>query len=175
MEAKQRVWLGIDPGDHGAAALVNWPDFAEVHPLHGLSLEGLRDLIGEIKEKYDLRFTFLEHIGPRPSWMRGSIATNKLSRHAGAISMALTGHNLNFQEVEPQVWQRALGCLNRGGNKAISRKRAMELFPEIKVTNEIADALLIAYHCQRQARHPELLFHKPANKRHARKLWRIPG
>jgi Holliday junction resolvasome RuvABC endonuclease subunit len=173
MEGKQQIWIGIDPGDRGAIALVNWPDFAVVHPLHGLAYDELYNRIGEIKRDHDVRFTFVEKIRPMPSWLRGSIATNKLSKHAGAITMALTGHNMNFQEIEPQVWQRALGCPNRSGNKSTSRRRAVELFPEIKVTNEIADALLIAYHCQREARIPELLFHKPAAQRHSRKLWRI--
>ena len=175
MSDQKQQWLGIDPGDRGAIALINWPDFAVVHPLHGLDYEELYGLIGRINDDHDVRFTFVEKIRPVPSWMRGSIATNKLSKHAGAITMALTGHNMNFQEIEPQVWQRALGCPNRSGNKSTSRKRAAQLFPEIKVTNEIADALLIAYHCQYQARHPDLLFHRPAAQRHSRKLWRIPS
>jgi len=36
-----------------------------------------------------------------------------------------------------------------GGDKNVSKRRAQELFPEIKITHAIADALLIAEYARR--------------------------
>jgi hypothetical protein len=43
-----------------------------------------------------------------------------------------------------------MGCLTKG-DKNVSKSRAQELFPSIKVTHAIADALLIAEHNRRTA------------------------
>jgi hypothetical protein len=57
--------------------------------------------------------------------------------------MALTAAGIPFTRVRPQIWQKELNCLT-GGQKNITKQRAQELFPSIKVTHAIADALLIA-------------------------------
>jgi hypothetical protein len=57
--------------------------------------------------------------------------------------MALTAAGIPFTRIRPQVWQKKLGCMTKG-NKNITKQKAQELFPSIKVTHAIADALLIA-------------------------------
>lgn len=173
-EERPRAWLGADPGEWGAIAVVDWPELAAAYPICGLDEVGLLELVDEIRNQYDIQFAFVEQIRPLPAHMRGPIASVKLSASCQNVKTVLAAHRIDFEPVEAVVWQRALGCLNRGGNKAISRARAVRLFPRIKVTHQIADALLIALHCQQQASHPELRFHKPANRRHTRKLWRQP-
>jgi hypothetical protein len=61
----------------------------------------------------------------------------------GHLEMALTAAGIPFTRVRPQIWQKELNCLT-GGQKNITKQRAQELFPSIKVTHAIADALLIA-------------------------------
>ena len=53
-----------------------------------------------------------------------------------------------FEEVAPQVWQKVLGCLSRG-DKNVTKAKAQQLFPAIKVTHAIADALLLAEYARR--------------------------
>jgi hypothetical protein len=55
-----------------------------------------------------------------------------------------------FERVRPQIWQRDLNC-RTGGDKNISKARAMELFPSMRVTHANADALLIAEYGRRKA------------------------
>jgi hypothetical protein len=43
------------------------------------------------------------------------------------------------------VWQKALGCLTKG-DKNITKRKAQEMFPGIKVTHATADSLLIAHY-----------------------------
>ena len=67
----------------------------------------------------------------------------------GHLEMALTAAGIPFTRVRPQVWQKELGCMTKG-NKNISKRKAQELFPSMKVTHATADALLIATYGIRQ-------------------------
>src|SRR5262245_45654198 len=161
---RQRVWLGIDPGAWGAIAAVNLPWFAQTFPLWGLDDEKIFQKIRELHDGYDINFVYLEKIVPMPYHKRGPIGTHKLSRHAGALAMALTGNGIDFEEVLPVWWQNRMGC-RTGGNKRITLDRAKglfpaERFPHLKVRHEIADALLIARCCQFYGKSRNLLFRR---------------
>ena len=69
----------------------------------------------------------------------------------GHIEMALTAAAIPFERVRPQVWQKALGCLTKG-DKNITKQKAQEMFPIVKITHAIADALLIAEYNRRTNR-----------------------
>lgn len=66
----------------------------------------------------------------------------------GTLLTALTALRLPFDIVMPATWQRAMGCLTKG-DKAVSKRRAVQLFPDVKITNYTADALVIAEYCRR--------------------------
>ncbi|MES2995877.1 MAG: hypothetical protein V4733_03615 [Verrucomicrobiota bacterium] len=66
----------------------------------------------------------------------------------GRLEMALSAARIPFQRVRPQVWQKAMGCMTRG-DKNVSKRRAQELFPHLKITHATADALLIAEYGRR--------------------------
>lgn len=53
-----------------------------------------------------------------------------------------------FDEVAPVKWQTAMQC-RTGGDKNISKRRASELFPGVRLTHAIADALLLAEYARR--------------------------
>jgi hypothetical protein len=65
-----------------------------------------------------------------------------------ACRMALTAAKIPFDEVSPMRWQRRLECLS-GGDKNVTKARAQQLFPAVKVTHYIADALLLAEFARR--------------------------
>lgn len=66
----------------------------------------------------------------------------------GRLTMALTAMLVPFDEVMPIKWQNAMSA-RTGGDKNISKARAAHLFPGIKMTHAIADALLIAEYGRR--------------------------
>lgn len=96
----------------------------------------------------------------------------------GALRMALIASMVSFEEVTPTTWQKALGITPRKkgekvhtapqggpGSKTVVRTtggetdtqwknrlkaKAQQLFPHVKVTLNIADALLIAEFCRRK-------------------------
>lgn len=61
----------------------------------------------------------------------------------GLIRGYLKARGVKIRDVFPQMWQARLECLSRG-DKNVTKRRAIELFPELKVTHTIADAALIA-------------------------------
>jgi hypothetical protein len=66
----------------------------------------------------------------------------------GHLEMALTAAGIPFTRIRPQVWQKELGCLTKG-DKNVTKRKAQELFPSMKVNHYIADALLIAEYGRR--------------------------
>lgn len=151
------VWAGLDPGvTAGAIALVNWPSFAKAWPLRDLDEAGISDLLRELQSQFDIQFAYVEHVHIMPGDERRH-GISKLIEHYGALKSALAAKGIRFETHAAKYWQRRMGCLNRGGDKSISLARAREIFHWIRVTYQVADALLIARLCQLTAPTPDLL------------------
>jgi hypothetical protein len=75
----------------------------------------------------------------------GVVSAFSFGRGYGNLEMALTAARIPFERVRPQVWMKALGCMTKG-DKNITKKLASELFPNIKCTHAVSDALLLAYY-----------------------------
>ena len=88
----------------------------------------------------------LERVHSMPG--QGVASSFKFGQGFGNLEMALTAARIPFTYVTPQKWQKELGCLTKG-NKNVSKSRAQQLFPHIKCTHAISDALLIAEYCRR--------------------------
>lgn len=50
--------------------------------------------------------------------------------------------------VAPMAWQAKLECMS-GGNKNVTKRKAIELFPGHKITHSVADSMLIAEYGRR--------------------------
>ena len=83
----------------------------------------------------------------------------------GGLTMALIATNLTeglgFKAVIPRTWQKWLGVAPRdkatekqADLKRRLKEKAEELFPEIKVTLNTCDALLLAEYCRQQEELP---------------------
>jgi len=66
----------------------------------------------------------------------------------GFLRGILTASGIPHEFVQPEKWQKAMGCLTRG-DKNVSKAAAQRLFPKIKITHAMADSLLIAEYCRR--------------------------
>jgi len=146
--------LGIDPGESGAAVLIKY-DKSSYDSWKPLKVERIFIFKGQSDDEvstvieamgWGIESCVLEQLHAYPK--RGSIGNFKLGRHYGMLKALLTVYDVTFIEATPQKWQRALGCLT-GGNKNVTKKKAQELFPDVKVTHAIADALLLAEYARR--------------------------
>jgi Holliday junction resolvasome RuvABC endonuclease subunit len=130
--------LGIDPGLGGGLAIVG-KEFSRTWKMP----ETERDLLDTLEDvkTFGVTTAFLEFV--RSSPQMGVVSAFKFGSGYGGLRMACIASGLRLEEVTPQKWQKALGC-RTGGDKNVSKRRAQELFPGVKVTHAIADALLIA-------------------------------
>lgn len=143
--------IGIDPGKNGAIAwITDGKPCVEKMPE---TLADLWDLIHDIRHGWqhgsanDQYRAYIEQVHSSPQMGVKSAFT--FGNGFGHLEMALTAAGIPFERVRPQAWQKSLACMT-GGNKNVSKRRAQELFPSLKITHATADALLIAYYGTKQ-------------------------
>lgn len=141
-------FIGIDPGLGGAIAIV-YEDgsIASVVKMPD-TLQGILDvLVKNAGDEFGGCRGALEYVRSRPG--QGAPGMWKFATNYGHCEMALTAARVPYYDVHPLRWQKLLNC-RTGGDKNISKARAAELWPGIKITHAIADALLIAEWCRRK-------------------------
>ncbi len=136
--------IGIDPGKSGGIAWIQ-DGKACVEKMPD-TLQDLWELLRDIAAEGRCK-AYLEQIHSSPQM--GVVSSFTFGNGFGHLEMALTAAGIPFERVRPQVWQKAMGCMTKG-DKNVSKRKAQELFPQIKVNHYIADALLIAAYGAKQ-------------------------
>lgn len=150
------LFIGVDPGVSGGIACID--DHAVVHGTFKMpeTDRDLWDLLDEIDSRWHhppvpVR-AVLEKVNPgvfgRPGAKMGVVSAFTFGGNYRALKMALTAADIPFDEVLPVKWQTELSCRSRG-DKNITKARAQQLYPQVKVTHAIADALLLAEYGRR--------------------------
>ena len=139
-----KIICGVDPGKHGAIALLDAHKHIEVYAMP--------------KEESDLNFLFgdfnpynficyIESIHSSPQMGVASAFT--FGYGYGLLMGMLHAHGIPYIKVQPQKWQRGLSCLTKG-DKKVTLKKAREIFPDNKEINiDNADSVLIAEYGRR--------------------------
>ncbi len=136
--------IGVDAGKNGGIAwITNGRACVEKMPD---TLQDLWELFRDIASEGNCR-AYLEQVHSSPQMGVKSAFT--FGNGFGHLEMALTAAGIPFERVRPQVWQKAMGCMTKG-DKNVSKRKAQELFPSMKVTHATADALLIASYGAKQ-------------------------
>lgn len=136
------LYIGIDPGKGGGIAVLEDGVVESCIPMPKTD----RDVYDFLRDCGCLSKAMLEFV--RSSPQMGVTSAFTFGQGYGALRMALCAIDIAFDEVTPQKWQRGMGCLSKG-DKNVTKRRAQELFPKVKVTHAIADALLLAEYCRR--------------------------
>lgn len=137
--------MGIDPGKSGGIAVIS---------LDGSRYAAESMIKKTVKDRFDLlrfhsefvKYTFIEKVHGMPN--DGPNRAFKFGRNYGEWHGLLTSLGYAYEEVLPVTWQRNLKCLT-GGDKRISKNKAEQMFPGVRVTHATADALLIAEYGRR--------------------------
>ena len=139
-----KVTIGIDPGVNGGIAwITDGKPCVEKMPD---TLQDLWELLRDIASEGDCH-AYLEQVHSSPQMGVKSAFT--FGNGFGHLEMGLTAARIPFTRIRPQVWQKELGCLTKG-DKNITKRKAQELFPSVKVTHATADSLLIATYGTKQ-------------------------
>lgn len=137
--------VGIDPGKSGGMAFLCNGNVG-AFKLN----ETERDIDTQLNACLPLdgppAFAFIERVHSSPQM--GVKSAFSFGQSYGFLRGLLIAQGIPFETITPAKWQRAMGCLSKG-DKNVTKARAQELFPAIKVTHAIADALLIAEYGRR--------------------------
>jgi len=140
------ITIGIDPGKNGGIAVIDEKGDAYADKMPE-TLQDLFELLNSYSVGYDGNCqAFIEQVHSSPQMGVKSAFT--FGNGFGHLEMALTACGIPFERIRPQAWQKALGCMTKG-DKNVSKRRAQELFPTLKITHSTADALLIAEYGRR--------------------------
>ena len=144
-------FIGIDPGISGAIVCID--DFGKYID-HIKGSDTPHEIATFLRRHHDATFAFIEKVHA------GGTGTGTGKRKMGASSAFTFGKStgieigilvyslIPYEEVSPSKWMQFMKC-RTGGNKNITKAAAQKLFPKIKITHVIADALLIAEYCRR--------------------------
>lgn len=156
------VYIGADPGKGGAIAWLGNGDSENDQIIEVINMpetdRELWQLVYDL-DKYATRYKYALHAiiervsagGVRTGEGKarmGATSAFTFGQQVGRLHMAFTAAGIPYDIATPQRWQAALGCLTKG-DKHVSKRRAEQLFPGVKVTLKNADALLIAEYCRR--------------------------
>lgn len=140
-----KLYIGIDPGKSGGIGFV--PEAGQAWSIKMPETDS--DILDALQPSSDFdAFAVLEKVHCSPQ--QGVVSVWTFGVGYGALGMALLACKIPFNRVTPQAWQKAMSCLT-GGDKNVSKRRAQELFPYLKITHANADALLIAEYARRNA------------------------
>lgn len=136
--------IGIDPGrSSGGIAHVRGPGDCEAWKMPA-TIPDMWALIKKLAPNSHLGI--LEKVNAMPK--QGVSSTFKFGHSAGSLEALLVASGVPFVLVTPTKWQTALSCRTKG-NKNITKEAAQRLFPSIKMTHALADALLLAEYGRR--------------------------
>jgi len=140
--------LGVDPGKSGGMAWVGC----------GVGARKMPDTERDVWEFFQRgafgeHFALIEKVHAMPG--QGVTSMFNFGVSYGQLRMALIAASIPFETVSPAKWQRSFGLptLKDAGSgtakKNAHKAKAQELFPSLRVTHAIADALLIAEYGRR--------------------------
>ena len=138
--------MGIDPGKSGAVALISL-DRTNVFT-YTFSKHTEHDLCNLLRDTGDvIDMCHIEKVHSMPKQGVASVFT--FGKNFGWYIGVLDTLKIPYEFITPQRWQKEMSCRS-GGDKNVTKRRAQQLFPKIKMTHAIADALLIAENLRRR-------------------------
>ncbi len=144
-----KTFLGIDPGKSGGIAVVH-NESMTAHKMPDTPHD-LAELLDAICDRYttggDTPLAIVEQVHSMPK--QGVSSTFKFGTNFGMIQGVLAAMKIPYEFVTPTVWQRAMGCLTKG-DKNVSKAKAQQLFPHLKIIHATADAVLLAEYGRRK-------------------------
>ena len=150
------IHMGIDPGASGGIAAVCVNGYVYSTAIKNMTLKEQFGIFCDLEDVAPHPRAIIEHVHSMPK--QGVVSTFKFGKSYGNLEAFLTAAEIPFERVTPSVWQREFGLISKKGETKTAKKNrhkalAQELFPGVKVTHAVADALLIAEYGRRHHDH----------------------
>lgn len=139
------IYIGIDPGKSGAISMV-WDDGQPFSAcVHGDATEAdIADYLASLD--LERAKAVIERVSSSPQM--GVKSSFTFGQSYGFLRGLLVSAKVPYIEVSPQKWQKAMGCMTKG-DKNVSKQKAQQLWPQLKITHRNADSLLLAEYGRR--------------------------
>ena len=137
--------IGINPGSSGGIA---WLVAGRAYTCK------MPSTVADLLEVMPRGTAWIEQVHAMPG--QGVTSMFTFGRNLGQIEGVLAALKIPHRYVSPAKWQKEFGLLRKSKAELIRDKKnrhkaeAQRLFPHIKITHAIADALLIAEYGRRQ-------------------------
>jgi len=136
--------IGVDPGSVSGSIAYVTKEFAKSWPVASMTDREIWELMHLIGPKAEVAAVEQVHSMPK----QGVASSFKFGASFGQLRMAVVACGVAFQLVTPNKWQTKMNC-KTGGDKKITRELAQRLWPQLKITNNNADSLLLAEYARR--------------------------
>jgi len=149
-----KAYLGIDPGSSsGCIAIISIIGGEEIKATIEFGKYTTREWFEQLKEfseEYPCE-AVLEKVHGMPKM--NVVAISSFMKNVGHIEMALLALNIPFKEVTPQAWMKFYNLKREKDESKPDWKRRLRehlqrIMPDFKVTNNNADAMLLANYCK---------------------------
>lgn len=163
-----RYYIGADPGKAGALAVIVCPSNPEelVGVVTAKMPESDRNLADWLRNYcHGSAWACVEKVSAMPrrgadgGMVRmGAASAFEFGRQYGRLCAIVQTLGIRMEIVAPKSWQGVLGATKSEKDETYTARkkrlteRARQLFPSVKVTQQIADSLLIAEYCRRMFR-----------------------
>ena len=148
---KELAFGGIDPGSQsGAIAFLFEKESPITIQFSKITTKEWFEILSTIAHKYECEVV-LEKVHGMPGM--SVVAISSFMKNVGHIEMALLALNIPFKEVTPQTWMKYYGMKKEKTESKTEWKRRLRellqrIMPDVKVTNDTSDAILIANYCK---------------------------
>ncbi len=134
-------YIGIDPGQSGAITIIDGKSVSSF-PFKDKTDKDILDLFLDIPGD---AFAIMEKVHGMPGMGGASMFTFGASY--GLLKGILYASIIPFDLVPPQRWMKHLNCMTKG-DKNVTKTKAQQLYPHLKITHSTADSILIATYCK---------------------------
>lgn len=146
------IYIGIDPGKTGGAAGIQ-VIYGELPTLNLWPSETLIDMGMSLVrgDAFEAAIIEIQQTVYLPGGKSNAKATSVLMRNFGRWEQWLLDNKISSTEVRPAAWQKIMlaGHAWKGRTKEVAWDVARKLFPSVKITKPMADAVCIAEFCRR--------------------------
>ena len=149
-EVRDKIFIGVDPGKNGGAAVIN--EITDHEPVitfrcpktpKDMALSLMSTIPVDVS--FDDIIILIEHVHAMPN--NGVVSMFSFGQNLGHWEGIFGAFELDVKYVGPRTWMEHYDCkpgMDKKDRKRYLRGLAEELFPNIKMTFNISDALLIA-------------------------------
>lgn len=152
-------YMGLDPGASGGAAVVYPDGTAEVLSFEHATLRDVWEWVCTAAVagagRPAVHHAYLEQVGGYVGKDQPGSAMFSFGAAFGRLEALLTAAAVPHSHITPRKWQAGVGVQPKGKNETRTqwknrlKARAEQLFPKVRVTLAVADALLLAEFCRR--------------------------